>query len=171
MDDVDEAIRKLQDQTPLAIYVFSNNQAFIDKVRTSTRSGAIVINDLMLHNTISALPFGGTGESGQGAYHGKRSFDTFTHERASISVPFWAEAIYNMRYYPHTDSKTNFLKRLNPKISFPRPAPGSTQAFESSKIVSKLIKLTLAAAAVYLLTARYSWILNLVPRYKLVRVD
>lgn len=47
------------------------------------------MNDVMLHFNVDELPFGGVGQSGMGSYHGKKSFDTFTHERASLTVPFW----------------------------------------------------------------------------------
>jgi len=87
--NVNEAIDKLQGSTPLALYVFSRSPEFVENVRKNTQSGAIVTNDVLLHFTIDALPFGGVGESGVGSYHGKRSFDVFTHERSGVTTPFW----------------------------------------------------------------------------------
>ena len=86
---VDEALQHIQPQTPLALYVFSQSDSFINKIRTKTQSGAFIVNDVMLHFNVGELPFGGVGESGMGSYHGKKSFDTFTHERSSMTTPFW----------------------------------------------------------------------------------
>lgn len=89
VDSVDEALQQIRPQTPLALYVFSQSDAFISKIRSKTQSGAFIVNDVMLHFNIGELPFGGVGESGTGSYHGKKSFDTFTHERSSMTTPFW----------------------------------------------------------------------------------
>lgn len=86
---IEEALSHLSGTTPLALYVFSQSKQFIDKIRTHTQSGAFVVNDVMLHFAVEELPFGGIGESGMGSYHGKKSFDTFTHERSSLTTPFW----------------------------------------------------------------------------------
>lgn len=89
VDSISTAIDRLKGTTPLAVYIFSQSNKFIDWVRRSTTSGSVLVNDLMVQFTIDGLPFGGVGESGQGNYHGKRSFDVFTHERSSLSSPYW----------------------------------------------------------------------------------
>lgn len=89
VSDTQEALTRLQGQTPLALYVFSRSAKFIDEVRSNSQSGAIVVNDTLLHFGVEELPFGGIGQSGMGSYHGRKSFDTFTHERASLKTPFW----------------------------------------------------------------------------------
>jgi acyl-CoA reductase-like NAD-dependent aldehyde dehydrogenase len=86
---IDATLSHLQGTTPLALYCFSQSQQFINKVRTHTQSGAFIVNDVLIHFTVDELPFGGIGESGMGSYHGKKSFDTFTHERSSLTAPFW----------------------------------------------------------------------------------
>ena len=89
VDSIDTAVDRLKGTTPLSVYIFSQSNKFIDWIRRSTTSGSVLVNDLMVQFTIDGLPFGGVGESGQGNYHGKRSFDVFTHERSSLSSPYW----------------------------------------------------------------------------------
>jgi beta-apo-4'-carotenal oxygenase len=54
-----------------------------------------------MHGSISTLPFGGIGESGTGAYHGKASFETFTHRRTIVEVPNWMDKVLRARYLPY----------------------------------------------------------------------
>jgi acyl-CoA reductase-like NAD-dependent aldehyde dehydrogenase len=84
VDGVDEAIAKIQQvcDTPLGLYIFTEDQAVTDKVLSQTTSGGVVINGAMEHFSNGNLPFGGVGDSGMGAYHGKWGFDEFTHKRA-----------------------------------------------------------------------------------------
>jgi coniferyl-aldehyde dehydrogenase len=67
---------------PLALSYFGESAADIRTVLARTRSGGVCINDVMLHFAQNALPFGGIGESGFGAYHGRAGFETFSHRRA-----------------------------------------------------------------------------------------
>ena len=67
---------------PLALYLFSKNRKLIDKVINETSSGGVSINDTIVHMSTAAMPFGGVGDTGLGAYHGKYSFDTFSHQKA-----------------------------------------------------------------------------------------
>ena len=67
---------------PLALYVFSRNDAFIEPLLEKTSSGATSVNQVLLHFANPNLPFGGVGESGQGSYHGHSGFRAFSHERA-----------------------------------------------------------------------------------------
>lgn len=69
---------------PLALYAFSRKQAFLDRVLAETSSGGVCLNDTILHITTTELPFGGVGNSGMGAYHGKASFDLFSHQRSVL---------------------------------------------------------------------------------------
>ncbi|KAL7008422.1 Hexadecenal dehydrogenase [Cystobasidiomycetes sp. EMM_F5] len=154
VDSTDEILHKLQGKTPLALYIFSKSQAFVDRIRNNTISGAVLVNELLLHNVIGALPFGGVGESGSGSYHGKKSFDTFTHERASISFPFWADWIFAIRYYPHTDKKAATFKVINKQITFPRPG-------QEEKFLSRTLRLkyALAVLLVAFIFRKQSWLL------------
>lgn len=84
--DVDQAIRFINDrEKPLTLYVFSNNKEVIDKFLNETSSGSVCANDAMIHLVVDGLPFGGVGNSGIGAYHGKASFDTFSHQKSGKS--------------------------------------------------------------------------------------
>lgn len=66
---------------PLALYVFGRNRQHIDHVLRNTVSGGVCVNDTLLHVVQEALPFGGIGASGMGAYHGRTGFDTFSHRK------------------------------------------------------------------------------------------
>jgi coniferyl-aldehyde dehydrogenase len=70
---------------PLAAYLFSDSQASRDKFAAGVTSGALVINDVMLHANIDALPLGGVGASGMGAYHGAHGFRRFSHMRPVVA--------------------------------------------------------------------------------------
>lgn len=84
VESVEEAIEKMNEvcATPLALYVFSEDSKVNEQVMGNTTSGGVVINGAMEHFGNSNLPFGGVGDSGMGAYHGKWGFDEFTHKRA-----------------------------------------------------------------------------------------
>jgi aldehyde dehydrogenase (NAD+) len=84
-DDIDEAIAFVnQRPKPLALYCFSESKLIQDRVLRETSSGGGCINDTISHIGSQELPFGGIGESGMGGYHGKASFDTFTHPRGIL---------------------------------------------------------------------------------------
>ncbi|MDQ2728327.1 MAG: aldehyde dehydrogenase family protein [Actinomycetota bacterium] len=80
---LDEAIAQVNaHDKPLALYMFSENQAATDRVIAETSSGGVCVNGTLLQLAVTDLPFGGVGESGMGAYHGKTGFDTFTHRKS-----------------------------------------------------------------------------------------
>jgi len=58
------------------------------------------------------MAFGGVGDSGQGAYRGKASFDVFTHRRSITTTPGWIEGMLSIRYPPYTDAKLKQLKKM-----------------------------------------------------------
>lgn len=94
---------------PLALYYFSENQSSIEKVLASTTSGGVTINDTIIHVASSHLPFGGVGSSGIGSYHGKASFDTFTHKKSVIKRSTFIE--FPFRFAPY-DNKINLLRKI-----------------------------------------------------------
>lgn len=69
---------------PLALYIFSDDEALRKRVLSETSSGGACIHNTLLHITSTELPFGGVGPSGMGAYHGKSSFDTFSHAKSVL---------------------------------------------------------------------------------------
>nr|WP_124728750.1 aldehyde dehydrogenase [Staphylospora marina] len=83
--DLDEVIRTLREKPkPLALYLFTENRETKDKVIASLPYGGGCVNDTMIHCGSPHLPFGGAGSSGIGKYHGKYSFDAFTHEKSIV---------------------------------------------------------------------------------------
>ncbi|KAH0621176.1 hypothetical protein JD844_022227, partial [Phrynosoma platyrhinos] len=102
--NLDEAIRFINcRERPLAVYAFSSDSKIVNQVLTCTSSGGFCGNDILMHTTLNSLPFGGIGCSGIGKYHGKFSFDTFTHYRASLLRCMGLEAINTVRYPPYAD--------------------------------------------------------------------
>ncbi|KAF9373688.1 Aldehyde dehydrogenase [Podila verticillata] len=113
VNDVDDAIEYVNSRDdPLALYVFSSNKKFVNKVLDSTRSGGALVNDTLMHVAEGNLPFGGTGPSGMGNYHGKHSFDAFTHERATMikDLSPISEALMGVRYAPYTSGNLKLAR-------------------------------------------------------------
>ncbi len=94
---------------PLAMYIFSKRKSFINKLKENVLCGGITINDTLMHFTNANLPFGGVGTSGIGAYHGKQSFITFSHQRAVMKRGNWLDI--PLRYPPYR-KKLKLLKML-----------------------------------------------------------
>ncbi|TID28175.1 hypothetical protein CANINC_002608 [Pichia inconspicua] len=105
---------------PLAAYLVSSSKEDELLVRRELRSGALVINEFLMSAGCYVLPFGGIGSSGFGNYHGKWTINAFTHERAILKQPLWAEKLLEMRYYPYTNDKLKTFKLLLhiPEIPF-----------------------------------------------------
>lgn len=102
-------------EKPLALYVFSNNKDVVRTLKESTSSGAFVVNDTMVHAGVSSLPFGGVGNSGLGSYHGKFTFDAFSHKRACLEKSLGLESVNSLRYPPYTEKKLDWLQWLMAK--------------------------------------------------------
>ena len=84
-DRIDDAIRRVNEgPRPLALYYFGADETEQRYVMDRTHSGGVTLNDVLFHNTIEDLPFGGIGASGMGAYHGRDGFRTFSHARAAF---------------------------------------------------------------------------------------
>jgi len=96
---------------PLALYLFSKKQASIDAVLKQTISGGALINDTLMHYTVSSLPFGGVGDSGIGAYHGQASFDLFSHHKSVLNKT--TKFDLSVRYPPYSDSKLSFVQMMS----------------------------------------------------------
>ncbi len=105
IDEVIEVIKK--GEKPLAAFYFSENKGKQQDFLKNTYSGDAMINDVVIHFTNISLPFGGVGYSGMGSYHGKRSFEVFSHERSVMKTPTWIDL--PLRYPPY---KTWILKLL-----------------------------------------------------------
>jgi aldehyde dehydrogenase (NAD+) len=96
-------------EKPLALYVFTENDAFANEIIQKYSFGGGCINDTVIHLSNSRLPFGGVGHSGSGAYHGKFSFDTFSHKKSMIKKATWLDL--PLRYAPYND-KLALVKKL-----------------------------------------------------------
>ncbi len=96
---------------PLALYVFTNDRATEAKVLAEARSGGVCVNDVVAHMIGTGLPFGGLGESGLGAYHGRAGFEAFSHQRAVLRRATWLDTPF--RYPPQTLSLAGLKRALN----------------------------------------------------------
>ncbi|KAK1331722.1 hypothetical protein QTO34_009696 [Cnephaeus nilssonii] len=109
--NADEAITFINErEKPLALYVFSHNNKLVRRMIDCTSSGGVTANDVIMHFTLSSLPFGGVGSSGMGAYHGKHSFDTFSHQRPCLLKSLKRESANKLRYPPNSQSKVDWAK-------------------------------------------------------------
>lgn len=81
--DAEEALAFINKRPkPLALYLFCTEERLVERFIQETSSGALCVNDVVLHCSLDSLPFGGVGQSGMGAYHGRYSVDTFSHDKA-----------------------------------------------------------------------------------------
>lgn len=111
IDSVDEATAFVAARPhPLALYVFTASKRTAKTVLDDTQSGGACVNDTIMHLAVPELPFGGVGTSGMGAYHGRRSFDTFTHHRSVLTKSTRVDP--KLRYPPYDDNKRKWAKRL-----------------------------------------------------------
>ncbi|XP_030339500.1 aldehyde dehydrogenase family 3 member B1 isoform X1 [Strigops habroptila] len=107
---MDEAIDFINERPqPLAIYTFSSDSKVVAQVLERTSSGSFCGNDTLTHMILTSLPFGGIGCSGLGRYHGKFTFDTFTHQRGCLHRNMGLEALNTLRYPPYSQQKLGFL--------------------------------------------------------------
>lgn len=106
----EEALAIIQkNPNPLAFYVFTENKNDETYWLTNVPSGGACVNNATMHITNHELPFGGRGFSGTGGYHGKLSFDTFTHTKSVLKTPTWIDPSFK---YPPYKGKAWLLKRL-----------------------------------------------------------
>lgn len=111
VDSIQDAIALINRKAkPLALYLYTKNRDFEQQVLTQTSAGNVGINDGMMFMANPNLPFGGVGNSGMGAYHGKFGFDTFSHLKTVLKRRFWFDV--PLRYPPFTQTKLNWLKKL-----------------------------------------------------------
>ena len=107
--NIDEAIAFInQREKPLAFYIFSQDKAIQKKLLKHCSFGGGCINDTIIHLATSELGFGGVGNSGMGSYHGKKSFETFSHTRSIVKKATWIDL--PMRYYPYNSMKDKLIR-------------------------------------------------------------
>ena len=110
-EDLDEAVQFIQSQEkPLALYLFTRSRAVEKMFEEYVSFGGGCINDVISHLVTTCLPFGGVGESGMGSYHGRKSFETFSHEKSILKKPFWLDM--PLRYQPYTNKLYQKMIRI-----------------------------------------------------------
>jgi len=105
--DIDVILKKFDN--PLSVYIFTSRKKFAEKMIQKYSFGGGTINDTLVHFVNDKLPFGGVGNSGMGAYHGKHTFDTFSHKKSITKRGTWLDI--PLRYAPYKN-KIKWLKKL-----------------------------------------------------------
>ncbi len=107
-DHLEETVEKISKlPKPLAFYFFSENRSLIDEIMSKISFGGGCVNDTIIHLANPHLPFGGVGQSGMGSYHGKKSFDTFSHYKSIFHQRTWID---NSLRYPPYSGKLKWLR-------------------------------------------------------------
>ncbi|MFE1100241.1 aldehyde dehydrogenase family protein [Nocardiopsis alba] len=110
--DLDEAIAYVNDhEKPLALYGFTDSDVTKRRLTTETSSGAVGFGLPIAHLAVPDLPFGGVGESGMGAYHGKASIDVFSHTKSVLDKSLVMDTM-RVAYAPITQLKEKILRRM-----------------------------------------------------------
>jgi len=110
-EDLNEVISYINNNpAPLALYLFTESKKVIQKVLNECKFGGGCINDTIMHVSSDYLPFGGVGESGMGSYHGKASFDTFSHYRSVMHKS--TKFDLKVRYAPYTAAKEKVTRTV-----------------------------------------------------------
>ncbi|TYS67586.1 aldehyde dehydrogenase [Sutcliffiella horikoshii] len=109
--DLNDAMRQINNYPkPLALYVFTENSDVEEQVIEGTSFGGGCVNDTVTHLTNPYLPFGGVGSSGIGSYHGKDSFDTFSHKKSVMKKS--TKFNLSFLYPPYSDKSIKMLKKF-----------------------------------------------------------
>lgn len=113
-DSQEEAMRFVAARpSPLALYIFTDNKAERDAWVTRSLSGGACVNETMMHVAVDTMPFGGVGESGMGAYHGKTGFDTFSHLKSVLYQPkLNTSFIFNPPMRPYKRVAGKLLRKI-----------------------------------------------------------
>nr|CAD7425179.1 unnamed protein product [Timema monikensis] len=126
VEDMFEAVNIINSREhPLALYIFSKDKSVQNLFTTQTTSGSVTINETLQQLCVHELPFGGVGQSGMGAYHGKYSFDTFTHNKSVFVkdynvigeklASYTKLLVCSSRYPPYSEKKLSFITFLMKK--------------------------------------------------------
>ena len=94
----------------MALYLFTSDREAERQVMNRCSFGGGCINDTIIHLATPHMPFGGVGASGMGSYHGRQSFETFTHFRSIVKKAAWLDL--PMRYHPYTADKLRMVRRF-----------------------------------------------------------
>ncbi|KAI9498249.1 Aldehyde/histidinol dehydrogenase [Zychaea mexicana] len=110
-NELEDAVAMIKRQEPpLTVYVFANKKEDQRKVIDYLPSGGVCVNDTLMQFAEFSLPFGGVGNSGLGKYHGKRSYELFTHERSMLIKKQRFEFLMRARYPPYSAHTLKLLR-------------------------------------------------------------
>ncbi|CAB1319441.1 unnamed protein product [Coregonus sp. 'balchen'] len=110
VNSVDEAISFIcRREKPLCVYAYSSNSKVISRLMSETSSGSFCSNDSVLQSLMVVLPFGGVGASGMGSYHGRYSFDTFSHRKSCLLRSTCIECVTYLRYPPYEEHNLSLM--------------------------------------------------------------
>uniref|UniRef100_A0A0K8SVX4 Aldehyde dehydrogenase n=1 Tax=Lygus hesperus TaxID=30085 RepID=A0A0K8SVX4_LYGHE len=122
VNSVNEALNFITERNPpLTCYVFSTRREVRDAFTNRVSAGSICVNETCSIIIVNSLPFGGVGKSGIGAYHGKHSFDTFTHKKSVLikDYSYITDSLIRLRYPPYGDWKQKLIT-----LAIGLPLPG-----------------------------------------------
>ena len=110
-DKLDEVVTQVRaNAKPLALYLFTKSKANEKRILKDLSFGGGCINDTVVHLATPRLPFGGVGESGMGGYHGRWSFETFSHKKSIMKKALWLDM--PLRYPPYKKIYLALLRKL-----------------------------------------------------------
>ena len=110
-EDLGQALRFVEERpTPLALYLFTEDRALARRVMREVPFGGGCVNDCIMHLATSRMGFGGMGASGMGSYHGRKSFEAFTHEKSIVDKATFFDAPF--RYQPYASWKRFFVRKF-----------------------------------------------------------
>lgn len=110
-DDLEEVLDFVSARpNPLALYLFTRDREAERLILSRLSFGGGCVNDTVIHLATPHMPFGGVGSSGMGGYHGKASFDTFSHQKSVVKKAGWLDL--PVRYHPYTPQKERLLRRF-----------------------------------------------------------
>jgi len=111
IDAIGDAVNFISSRPhPLALYVFAENKKVVDHVLANTTAGGVTVNGTIMHISNPSLPFGGVGESGMGAYHGKTSVRQFQHMKPVLARGTKLDP--SLAYPPYTEKKIKLFRKL-----------------------------------------------------------
>jgi acyl-CoA reductase-like NAD-dependent aldehyde dehydrogenase len=109
--EIEEALAFIRKRpNPLALYLFTKDRRLQKRILHETSSGSLVMNDVIVNQIVPGLPFGGVGLSGMGAFHGRYTWEAFSHAKAVVRRSYWADL--DLRYPPFNAWKDRLLTWL-----------------------------------------------------------
>lgn len=110
-EQLDQVIEEVnQHPQPLALYLFTKRKQAADRIFRFCRFGGGCINDTVIHLATPYMGFGGVGDSGMGAYHGRTGFETFSHKKSVVDKKTWIDL--PIRYQPYTPVAEKLLHKI-----------------------------------------------------------